>query len=108
MARSAALLVLRRGQIRAVDDDLAVTVDTPLVIDVVANDRGSGLYVSHINNIPIVDGGAAVAIVDGQVELASGQLTLTPDAAYTGPIGFKYTVSDGTQSRIGLAVGEVT
>ena len=105
--RRTSLFVLRRGRLRAVDDVISMAVNTPLLIDVLANDRGHGLKITEIDGLPIIDGGAAVSISNGSVTLASGVLTVTPTAAYTGPISFRYTVVDGTQSRAGMVVGNV-
>jgi len=102
------MAVLHRGQVRAVDDHVAITVNTPLNVDVLGNDRGSNLTVRRVNNQTIVDGGPAIDVGDAQVELSGGVLVITPDTDYTGPVVFTYTVSDGQQVRKGIVIGSVS
>lgn len=102
------MAVLHRGQVRAVDDHVAITVNTPLNVDVLNNDRGSNLEVLRVNNLDIIDGGPAIDVGDAQVELSGGELVITPDTDFTGPIVFTYTVGDGQQVRKGVVVGSVT
>jgi hypothetical protein len=99
----------RRGELRATTDTIAVTLNTALTdVDVLGNDRGNNFRITEINDAPIVDGGAAVAITNGTVALDDGLLTITPTNAYTGAIAFRYTVTDGRQVRVGQVRGSVT
>lgn len=107
----AAYFARRRGQLRAVKDAVAVTLNTPLTgIDVLANDRALKAVskIIRINGTPITDGGAAVNVTNGSVTLASGLLSFTPANGYTGPIAFTYTIDDGRQVREGTVSGSVT
>ena len=84
----------------AADDTLITAQDTPVRIDVLANDHDTGsdrdaLVVSHINGIPI-DASHPVAVKGGVVSLnRDGSLTFTPRAGFVGSPSFTYTVSDG-------------
>lgn len=46
--------------------------------------------------------------VHGTASLASGFVTFTPEAGYTGTATFEYTVSDGQLTDIGLVTVTVT
>ncbi|MCE9571630.1 MAG: tandem-95 repeat protein [Deltaproteobacteria bacterium] len=81
----------------AVDDALAGTRNTPVVVDaaaLVANDTdidGDALTVTAV-------GGTSA----GAVTLAGGTITFTPPAGFTGTATFAYTVSDGTANDDGV------
>lgn len=99
---------LRRNELRATYDLIEVTENTPLTdVDVLANDKGTNLVITHIEDTPIEDGGDPVPVDNGEVTLVDGLLTFTPDNAYTGVIAFTYTVDDGRQVRKGIVKGEV-
>ncbi|MDB5900935.1 MAG: thrombospondin, partial [Ramlibacter sp.] len=71
--------------------------DTPLTIDVLANDNfeGSPLITAVAGNA-VVDGGAAVAVTNGSVRLLGGQLVFTPTTGFSGAATpFSYTVTSG-------------
>lgn len=113
----------RRSELRAGLTTIAVTLNTALEdVDVLGDVKGRNLSITHVNGKPIEDGGAGVdvygeqnvvdnvLVIDdaGVVTLVDGLLTITPETGYTGPIAFRYTVSDGKQVREGFVVGSVT
>lgn len=71
----------------ASDDDAATVTGTPVAIDVLANDGGTGL---ELTTVEVPTGGTA-AIVDGEV-------VFTPAAGFSGPVSFDYTTTDDTGS----------
>ena len=102
------LIALKRGRLRASDETVSVTVDTPKEIFPLRNDQGRKLRITHIDDLPIVSDGDPVDVAHGQVELSDDMLTFTPDSAYTGAFAFKYTINDGQQSRVATIKGTVT
>lgn len=102
------LIALKRGRLRATGETVSVTVDTPKEIFPLRNDQGAKLRITHIDDLPISDGGSAVDVAHGQVDLDDGMLTFTPDSAYTGTFAFRYTVTDGKSSRVGTIKGTVS
>ncbi|MGV0714852.1 Ig-like domain-containing protein [Mycolicibacterium sp. XJ662] len=71
----------------AVDDDVATDEDTPVVIDVLANDDDidrDELAVAEVE-----------APNNGSVTVSDGKITYTPNADFHGTDSFTYTVSDG-------------
>ncbi|OYT97801.1 MAG: hypothetical protein CFE40_14810, partial [Burkholderiales bacterium PBB1] len=89
----------------AASDDLATTPeDTPVTIDVLANDTDADtptLTITAINGQPI-SVGSPVQLLDtaglpqGTVSLTpDGKLVYTPAPNTTGPVDFNYTVTDG-------------
>ncbi|MFO1219881.1 MAG: immunoglobulin-like domain-containing protein [Burkholderiaceae bacterium] len=81
-----------------VNDSITTNEDTPVTIDVNANDtfENVGHTITAVNGSAITAGGAAVAVANGSVALnASGQLIFTPTANYNGPASFTYTVTSG-------------
>lgn len=102
------LIALKRGRLRATGETVAVTVDTAKEIFPFTNDQGRKLKITHIDDLPIVSDGAPVDVAHGQVELSDDMLTFTPDSAYTGTFAFKYTISDGQQSRVATIKGTVS
>jgi hypothetical protein len=83
----------------AVDDSDTTAINTPVTVDVLANDTDPDtdpLTITEINGNPITDGGAPIVLGDGtQVALIGGQLQITPASGSITPISFNYTVSDG-------------
>ena len=82
----------------AVDDTAVTGADTPVRIDVLANDSdpdNDALTVAQVTNP--ANGTARIA--------DDGRIVFTPDAGFTGQDSFDYTVSDG---RGGTATASVT
>jgi hypothetical protein len=86
------------------DDAAATDEDTPVVIDVVANDTdadGDALSVTSVTDPP---NGSAVNNLDGSV-------TYTPDPDFNGTDSFDYTISDGNggtdTATVSVTVGAV-
>ncbi|MBI5109772.1 MAG: tandem-95 repeat protein, partial [Rhodocyclales bacterium] len=81
------------------DDSATTSEDTPVTIDVLANDsfEDSGRAITAVDGLAITAGGPAVAVANGTVTLTvGGQLVFTPTANYSGgPISFTYTVTSG-------------
>jgi hypothetical protein len=77
-------------------DSFTVAEDGSSTINVLTNDadpEGNPLTVTQVNGTPIVDGGPAVAVLHGNVQLVGGQLVFTPAPNYNGPVNFTYTAS---------------
>ena len=95
----------------AVTDIVSTSEDTPVTIDVIANDSdadGDRLTVIAVAGQPISIG-SPVVLPGGVVSLnPDGTLTLTPDANFSGPLNFGYTISDGTSSSTGSVAANVT
>ncbi|HEY6513494.1 MAG TPA: Ig-like domain-containing protein, partial [Burkholderiaceae bacterium] len=92
-------------------DAFTVAEDGSTTIDVLANDgdpEGHALTVTHVNGTSIIDGGPAVTVLHGSVQLLGGQLVFTPAPDYNGPIRFSYTASDGALSATSAVSGTVT
>ena len=90
------------------DDSFTVAEDGSATITVLTNDSdpdGDGLTITQVNGQPVIDGGAAVPVIDGTVALVSGELVFTPAPDYNGPASFTYTISDGNG---GTATATVT
>ncbi len=69
---------------------------------------GNPLTVTQVNGTAITNGGPAVAVTNGSVQLVAGQLIFTPAANYNGPASFNYTISDGTVTATATVSGTVT
>ncbi len=82
----------------AVNDSFTTAHDTPVTINVRANDsdvRGDALNVTRVNGTAITAGGAGVTVTGGVVTLnAGGNLVFTPSASYIGSPSFTYTIAD--------------
>ncbi len=86
----------------AVDDEIAATEDTPdtfAASTLAAND-------TDIDGDTLTVTGVADP-VHGDVELAAGSITFTPDAEFCGTAGFDYTVSDGDLTDTGTVTVDV-
>ncbi|MEA1879364.1 MAG: Ig-like domain-containing protein [Campylobacterota bacterium] len=87
----------------AVDDSVTTSIDTPVTVDVRANDTdldiNQALTVTHVDGKPIAVG-TPVTLADGTIVklLSSGALEIIPAPGSTGSITFPYTVSDGTDN----------
>ena len=97
-----------------IDNDLSVLTneDTPVVIDVNANDsfENTGHLITEINGLPITAGGVAVSVANGTVSLGTdGKLTFTPAPNYNGPAtSFTYTVLSGGSTETATVTVAVT
>jgi len=83
----------------ALDETVATQPDTPVVIDVLANDsdpNGDPLTVTEVNGTAITAGTAqTIAVPNGTVTVAAnGTITVTPDAGFAGDIDVPYTITD--------------
>ncbi len=79
-------------------DTFTVSEDGSVSIDVLANDTdvdGDTLSITRVDGQPVTDGGPAVIVANGTVQLVAGELVFTPTLNYAGPASFTYTVSDG-------------
>jgi predicted extracellular nuclease len=94
----------------AVDDAVTTAEDTPVIVNVLANDSDpdqNALAVSAINGQAFVQN-HQVALSNGTVTLnTDGTLTFAPDADFNGPVAFDYTVTDGTLSDSGTVNVEI-
>ncbi|WP_274604633.1 Ig-like domain-containing protein [Aureimonas glaciei] len=77
----------------AISDTASAREATPLIIaasDLLANDRDiDRLDVLAVTGVAATDG------THGTVLLEGGQITYTPEAGYSGPASFDYTIGDG-------------
>ncbi len=95
----------------AVNDTFTVAEDGSVTVNVLGNDSdvdGNPLTVTQVDGQAITDGGPAVAVTNGSVQLVAGQLIFTPAANYNGPASFTYTISDGTVTATATVSGTVT
>jgi subtilisin-like proprotein convertase family protein len=72
----------------AVDDSATTDMDTPVTIDVLANDTDPENDPLGVTSVGTASNGAVIDHGDGTV-------TYTPNTGYTGPDSFSYTISDG-------------
>ncbi len=84
----------------AVNDTATVLEDNSVVLDLLGNDSdvdGDNLSIASINGVDLTPGVEQTITVPSGVVIisASGQVTFTPDANYSGPVSFGYEVSDG-------------
>ncbi|MEL6887059.1 MAG: Ig-like domain-containing protein, partial [Pseudomonadota bacterium] len=84
-------------------------------ITVLTNDTdpdGDALTITAVDGQAITDGGPAVTVTNGTVQLVAGELLFTPDANFNsttgGPITFTYTVDDGQGQANSTATTTVT
>ncbi len=95
----------------AVDDTFTVAEDGSVTVNVLGNDSdvdGNPLTVTQVNGTAITNGGPAVSVTNGSVQLVAGQLIFTPAANYNGPASFTYTITDGTVTATATVSGTVT
>jgi len=71
------------GNTRAESDSVSTEVDTPININVLANDAGIGLTITMVDN-PI----------NGSVTHSGGVITYTPDPGFEGTDDFYYDIID--------------
>jgi len=96
----------------AVNDTATTPEDTPVKIDVLANDTdadGDALSITAINGQPISLTQPVTLAGQGVVSLnADGTLTFNPAANYHGKVEFSYTVTDGQTPVNGKVTVDVT
>ncbi len=95
----------------AVNDTFTVAVDASVTVNVLGNDSdvdGNPLTVTQVDGQAIANGGPAVSVTNGSVQLVAGQLIFTPAANYNGPATFTYTITDGTATATATVSGTVT
>ncbi len=88
-----------------VDDNTTTTEDTALVInvaDLLANDTDLEGDTLSITLVGSATNGTAI------LDTGAGTITFTPNAGYTGPASFTYTVSDGTDTNQATVAVDVT
>ena len=83
----------------AVDQSVTTQPDTPVDIDVLANDSDPNndvLVVTVVNGVAVTPGTPqTIAVPNGTVMVAAdGTITVTPDAGFAGDIDVPYTISD--------------
>ena len=83
----------------AIDETVATTPDTPVVVDLLANDTdpdGDPLSVTEINGVPVTPSIAqTIAVPNGTVTVAAdGTITVAPDAGFAGDIDVPYSIED--------------
>jgi choice-of-anchor C domain-containing protein len=93
------------------DTGFTTDEDTPLTIDVLANDTdgdaGATLGVVEVDG-QAISLGSPVTVADGTVALeADGRLTFTPTADFSGAASFTYLVNDGTDDAASVATVSV-
>jgi VCBS repeat-containing protein len=94
-----------------VNDTLTINKNTPITFNPITgtngasadNFEGSSPQITQIGGINITVGGPAVAVTNGSVTLAAGNvLTFIPTTGFTGTVpAFNYTVSSGGSSETG-------
>jgi hypothetical protein len=95
----------------AANDSFTVLEDGSVSVNVLGNDSdvdGNALTITQVDGQAITDGGPAVAVTNGTVQLVSGQLIFTPAANYNGAASFTYTITDGTVTATATVSGTVT
>ncbi len=77
--------------------------DTPITLDVLANDGfAPDAVITAINGQAIADGGPAISVPNGSVRLIDGKLVFTPEPDFNGPVPtFTYTVTSGGVTEVG-------
>jgi len=95
----------------AAADTFTVSEDGSVTIDVRFNDgdvETPVLTITQVNGNPVTDGGPAVVVPNGTVQLVGGQLVFTPAANYSGAANFNYTITDGAHTADAVVSGTVT
>ncbi|MCW5658842.1 MAG: tandem-95 repeat protein [Burkholderiaceae bacterium] len=96
---------------QAQPDTFTVAEDGSVAINVRFNDgdvETPVLTITHVNGNAVTDGGPAVAVPNGTVQLQGGQLVFTPAPHYNGPAHFNYTITDGAHTADAMVSGSVT
>ncbi len=89
--------------VRAVDDFASTTVDSPVTIDVLANDADPDN--DPLSVVGVTQPANGTVTIDGPGP--GNTVTYTPDSGFAGTDVFTYTVSDGTSHDEGTVTVEV-
>ena len=85
----------------ATDPDTATTTaGTPVPINLLGNDTGSGISVSKVDGQSI-SSGQTITLSNGSGTVTlnpDNTITFTPASGFTGPSNFSYSITDGTQT----------
>jgi hypothetical protein len=79
----------------AVDDETTTEEDTPVTLDVLANDRDLDFPADTLRI------GSVTQPDHGEVSVAAGRITYTPPLDFNGRVRFDYTVDDGLTGSTG-------
>ncbi len=94
------ITVLADSVFMAIDDAQSTDVDTPILVDVLANDLGDNIQLANFTQ-PI----------GGVVSLSNNQLLVTPSNGFVGVLEFNYTITDGSgntsTATVLIAVGDI-
>lgn len=94
----------------ATDPDISTTPSsTPVTINILGNDTGTGLSVSKVDNQTIASGDTiTISNGSGTVKLnTDGTITFTPAAGFSGESMFSYSITDGA-STVDTGVVRIT
>ena len=94
----------------ATDPDISTTPSsTPVTINILGNDTGTGLSVSKIDNQTITSGDTiTLTNGSGTVKLnTDGTITFTPNSTFSGESIFSYSITDGA-STVDTGVVRIT
>jgi hypothetical protein len=94
----------------ATDPDISTTPSsTPVTINILGNDTGTGLNVSKIDNQTITSGDTiTLSNGSGTVKLnTDGTITFTPNSTFSGESIFSYSITDGA-STVDTGVVRIT
>lgn len=84
-------------------DAAATAFQTPVTIDVLANDTdvdGDHLTIITVNNT-VITANSPVTVTGGVVSLVDGKLVFTPSFTFVGTASFNYSASDGSATASG-------
>ncbi len=85
----------------AINDTATTVFATPVTLNVLANDTGADagqvLSITQVDGQAIAEGGAAVAVANGNgsIVMTAGRLVFTPTVGFAGVAQFTYTMTDG-------------
>jgi hypothetical protein len=91
-------VLCKPDQLHAVDDAATTAEDTPVVVDVLANDSDPDGNAIHVSAVGVPQHGTAT--ING----VGVSVTYTPAADFCGADTFSYTITDGTRSADAVVV----
>ena len=94
----------------AADDNFNYAVDSAVDITVLGNDSdgdGDALTISEIDGISVTVGDSVVFTGGGAALNLDGTITFTPDAGFSDPVSFSYTISDGESNSTATVTGSL-